>query len=176
MQSVPYFPRNDVTTLERSQACYIFIYIDRYIDCVRIGCVSLDRIMIHRRVFWIWKWPLRFHMGWGEGQPWLRRLLGPEGLCPLDILTGKTRMYEGKQIRTQKCLTCPQKENWQTRLCPSTRKVCQILRVFAKHYIYMNAGHVPILTRLRVPRPLTTSSFVNDSAGWRLKQTEILWP
>jgi hypothetical protein len=25
---VPYFPRNDVTTLERSQACYIFIYIE----------------------------------------------------------------------------------------------------------------------------------------------------
>jgi hypothetical protein len=28
MQSVPYFPRNDLTTLERSQTCYIFIYID----------------------------------------------------------------------------------------------------------------------------------------------------
>jgi hypothetical protein len=32
MQSVPYFPRNDVTNQERSQTCYIFIYIeeDRY--------------------------------------------------------------------------------------------------------------------------------------------------
>jgi hypothetical protein len=41
MQSVPYFPRNDVTTLERSQACYIFIYIDSDRGCAIAQKVSV---------------------------------------------------------------------------------------------------------------------------------------